>query len=182
MHCADVSESWHGKPHRLPVEQGKVRTHTTPLGRGSLIGGGEPLRPTQRRCSRLSRPRTPRRDQSGGRPNAPPGTVIARNMRSRSSTKLNTRPHDATAYRLSSRSIPSLIGLTLRGRFRANHHEWTGGRAPRARDCSFVYERNRTSTRPTVCDDKHLILVALRSTCRCLAIGTGNAHGGASIG
>jgi hypothetical protein len=71
MHCADVSESWHGKPHRLPVEQGKVRTHTTPLGRGSLIGGGEPLRPTQRRCSRLSRPRTPRRDQSGGRPNAP---------------------------------------------------------------------------------------------------------------
>jgi hypothetical protein len=62
-------------------------------------------------------------------------------------------------------------------RFRTHHHERASGGAPGASDRSFVDQCHRTSARATVCDDKHLVLVALRSACGGLAVGARNADG-----
>jgi hypothetical protein len=72
-------------------------------------------------------------------------------------------------------------GEAVLGRnFRAYHDERTVRRAPCASDGSLIDERHRTPARTTVCDDEHLVLVALRPACGCLAVGMGNADGAVS--
>jgi hypothetical protein len=61
--------------------------------------------------------------------------------------------------------------------FRAYHDERTGRRAPCAGDGSLIDEGHRAPSRTTICDDKHFILVALRSACGRLAVGTGHTDG-----
>ena len=71
-------------------------------------------------------------------------------------------------------------GPVLGCHLRAYDDERTGERAPRAGDGSLVDNRHRTSARTTVCADKHFVLVALRSACGGLAVGTSNADGAVS--
>src|SRR4249920_3927883 len=85
-------------------------------------------------------------------------------------------------YRRAYRGIAYGAGgeAVLRRNFRAYHDERTVRRAPCASDGSLIDERHRTPARTTVCDDEHLVLVALRSACGRLAVGTGNADGAVS--
>ena len=91
------------------------------------------------------------------------------------------RWYDSRRTQMGGKAVPSgPAGPVLGCHLRAYDDERTGERAPRAGDGSLVDNRHRTSARTTVCADKHFILVALRSACGGLAVGTSNADGAVS--
>jgi hypothetical protein len=73
--------------------------------------------------------------------------------------------------------LPGVARARLGRNFRAYHDERTGRRAPCAGDGSLIDEGHRAPSRTTICDDKHFILVALRSACGRLAVRTGHTDG-----
>ena len=80
-------------------------------------------------------------------------------------------------HRLDVIRLPGVARARLGSNFRAYHDERTGRRAPCAGDGSLIDEGHRAPSRTTICDDKHFILVALRSACGRLAVGTGHTDG-----